>query len=239
MRQITDLPPVVIASGGIMHDFPASSAELATILAECGFTDVTVTEDIDALFSGLPQHPDRPLLVMNMLRFRMELERYAHLRERWAVSLSPDARAGLTEHVHCGGGLLAMHGASICFDDWTEWKDILGGRWVWDRSCHPPYGPMSVTVHTDTDQIFAGIGDFDINDEAYGFLDLADDVQGLAFAAHGGSDHPLLWTRRVGRGRVAYDALGHDVASLRVAQHRAIVSRAALWAAHAVSSLPS
>ncbi|GAB04202.1 ThuA domain-containing protein [Gordonia amarae] len=239
MSQNPELPTAVIASGGIVHDFPASSAELATVLAECGFTDITVTDDVDALFSGLPGRSGRPLVVMNMLRFRMELDRYAHLRDEWALTLSANARTGLTDHVRGGGGLLAMHGAAICFDDWPEWRDLLGGRWEWDRSCHPPYGPMAVTVRTDTSPVVAGIGDFDIDDEAYGFLDLATDVTGLAFSAHGGAEHPLLWTRRVGRGRVAYDALGHDVASLRLPQHRTIVSRAALWAAGADSSLPS
>ncbi|HMS75705.1 ThuA domain-containing protein [Gordonia sp. (in: high G+C Gram-positive bacteria)] len=239
MCQHRELPPVVIASGGIVHDFPASSAELAAILTECGFPHVTVTEDVDGLFADLPIDPEPPLVVLNMLRFRMELERYAHLREQWALSLRTDAKAGLAEHIRSGGGLLAMHGAAICFDDWPEWKDLLGGQWLWDRSCHPPFGPISVTVSTNASPIVAGVSDFDLNDEAYGFLDLADDVEGLAFSTHSGSSHPLLWTRHVGRGRVAYDALGHDVASLRVPEHRTIVSRAALWAAGADSSLPS
>lgn len=239
MCQHSELPPVVIASGGIVHDFAASSAELAAILTECGFPRVTITEDVDALFTGLSDNPGRPLVVMNMLRFRMELERYAHLRDRWALSLSAEAKAGLAEHIRSGGGLLAMHGAAICFDDWPEWNELLGGRWVWGRSCHPPFGPISVAVRTGASPIVAGVSDFDVDDEAYGFLDLANDVEGLAFSSHGGSDHPLLWTRHVGRGRVAYDALGHDVASLRMPEHRTIVSRAALWAAGADSSLPS
>ena len=68
-----------------MHDFPASSAELAAILTECGFPHATVTEDVDGLFADLPIDPEPPLVV-NMLRFRMELERYAHLREQGALA---------------------------------------------------------------------------------------------------------------------------------------------------------
>ena len=48
---------------------------------------------------------------------------------------------------------------------------------------------------------------------------------------HGGTEHPLLWARTVGSGRVVYDALGHHVASYAVPEHRRIVQRAARWAA--------
>src|SRR3712207_4426061 len=111
--------PAVIVSGGVAHDFPATSAELARVLAEAGFA-ATVTEDVEAALTGLaaPVPGPRPLVVLDLLRWTMRVERYAHLRERWSLSLSAAARAALLGHVRSGGGLLAVHGASICFDDW-------------------------------------------------------------------------------------------------------------------------
>ena len=44
-----------------------------------------------------------------------------------------------------GGGLFGFHTACLCFDDWDEWRDILGGVWVWGRSRHPPLGPAAVS----------------------------------------------------------------------------------------------
>jgi type 1 glutamine amidotransferase len=123
-----------------------------------------------------------------------------------------------------------MHGASICFDDWPGWRQLLGGVWRWNTSAHPPLsGPVGVRV-VDRHPIVAGVGNFSIVDEVYGFLDRTDDVDGLLFSPHGGTDHPLLWARIVGRGRVVYDALGHHVPSYAVPEHRLIVRRAALWA---------
>jgi len=226
----------LIVSGGVAHDFPTSSQSIAEVLTEAGFS-TTITTDAEgalrdpAAAAGSPQ----PLLVLNLLRWTMQVERYAHLRDEWGLSLDAGMRQGLTEHVTGGGGLLAMHGASICFDDWDGWKELLGGVWRWDRSSHPPLdGSVRVTVATDAHPVVAGVADFEVVDEVYGFLDLAPDVQALMTSPHGGADHPLLWAREVGRGRVVYDALGHDPRSFEVPEHRRIVQQAARWAASAL-----
>src|SRR4051812_16197776 len=109
-------PTAVVVSGGVAHDFSATSAELAGVLEEAGLRP-TVREDVDAALRGLPvsDAEPRPLLVLNLLRWTMQVERYAHLRDEWSISLSAAARGALTDHVRSGGGLLALHGASICF----------------------------------------------------------------------------------------------------------------------------
>ncbi|MEV4747662.1 ThuA domain-containing protein [Streptosporangium sp. NPDC049248] len=220
----------LIISGGVAHDFPTSSAILAEVLGEAGF-ETAVTTDVEGACRGLTGERRPALLVFNMLRWTMRVERYAHLRADWSISLSPPAREALAGHVRHGGGILAMHGASICFDDWPGWRDLLGGVWRWDRSSHPPLdGPVRVTVATGSHPIVDGIGDFDVVDEVYGFLDSAPDVRGLMSSPHGGTDHPLLWAREVGAGRVVYDALGHDGRSYQVPEHRRVVQRSALWA---------
>lgn len=235
MNRAEPTRPAVVVSGGVAHDFPATSAELVRILGEAGFS-ATIEPDVEAALTGLlsTSPAQRPLVVVNLLRWTMQVDRYAHLRDEWSISLSGAARAALVEHVHSGGGLLGMHGASICFDDWPQWRDLLGGVWRWETSSHPPLaGPVRVTVAEGAHPIVAGIGDFQIIDEVYGFLDQADDVVALMSASHSGNDHPLLWARTVGRGRVVYDALGHHVPSYAVPEHRRIVQRAALWAAGA------
>ncbi len=225
--------PAVVLSGGVAHDFPATSAELVEVLAEAGLA-ATVESDVDRVLAGLGRGGagPRPLVVLNLLRWTMQVPRYAHLREQWSISLSAAARAGLADHVRSGGGLLALHGASICFDDWPGWRELLGGVWRWDRSSHPPLGgPVPVRVATDAHPVVAGSSDFEVVDEVYGYLDRTEDVVGLMSSPHGGTDHPLLWARAVGRGRVVYDALGHHVPSYAVPEHRRIVRRAARWAA--------
>lgn len=220
-----------ILSGGVGHPFEATSAQVADLLDAVGI-GADVTDDLAAGARSLRDDPV-DLLVVNALRWRMQADRYAHLRDEWAFSLPEAARAAIDDHVAGGRGLLALHTAAICFDDWPGWGRLVGGAWNWDRSSHPPLGQVHVTVRTDAHPIVAGVGDFDVVDEVYGFLDQEPDVVGLVHSAHGGREHPLLWARGVGAARVVYDALGHDERSFAHPVHQRLVRRAALWASGA------
>lgn len=186
-----------------------------------------VTDDIEGGLAGLDGGGHR-LLTVNALRWRMLDERYAADRPRWGFRLSDAGRAALLGYLGGGGSLLAVHTAAICFDDWPEWGDIVGAAWVWGASAHPPPGPVAVRLG-GSHPIVAGLDDFTVVDEVYGFMAVRPDVVPLAGAAHGGAEHPLLWARRFGPARVVYDALGHDAASLSHPVHRTILQRAARW----------
>lgn len=215
----------LIVSGGVAHPFERTSAMVDELLEDVGVSSA-ITEDVDASLAALPEtRPD--LVTLNILRWRMEVDRYAHLRAEHAISLSASARRGMSRYVQEGGALLALHGATICFDDWSEWRGILGAVWEWDRSFHPPVDDMLVEVDDPTHAIVTGLDDFWIVDEAYGFLTEEPDVAPLLVSTHGGRRHPLLWERRYGAGTVIYDALGHDERSFDHPTHREILRRAA------------
>lgn len=224
----------VVLSGGPTHDFPATSACLAVLLAEEGI-DPEVHTDVEDAFRALP---GAELVVVNALRWTMTSpgtpDRYRQRAGADGVSPSPAARAALAEHLRGGGGVLGMHTAAICFDDWPQWADALGGAWVWGRSSHPPLGPP-VRVQVDRGHTLGpGIGDFSIVDEVYGDLDRRAGLTDLLSAPQPGSPgpaQPLLWTREHGGGRVVYDALGHHPASYEVPEHREILRRAIRWTA--------
>ncbi|MQA13879.1 MAG: ThuA domain-containing protein [Pseudonocardiaceae bacterium] len=228
----------IVLSGGPTHDFATTSGCLAEVLDEVGL-DVEVYDDIEAGVAALGRDRvggDGPaatrLLVVNLLRWTMRVPaRYADRAAELGYSPSEQVRAGVRAHLDRGGGLLGMHTASICFDDWPEWGAILGGAWNWDRSHHPPAGPMSVRVSRPDHPLVSGLDGFSLHDECYGFLDLQPDVAGLIESEHSGTAHPLLWAREYRGGRVVYDALGHDESAYQVPEHREIVRRAARWAA--------
>ena len=67
--------------------------------------------------------------------------------------------------------------------------------------------------------------------EVYGSLDLTAEVEPLLTSPHEGADHPVLWARQVGRGRVVTDVLGHDAAAMAHPVHAEILRRAARWLA--------
>lgn len=221
----------VVISGGLTHDFPATTACLATLLAEQGI-DAVVHEDVEA---GLRSLSGAALLVVNALRWTMTgpatPDRYRDLAATAGASPSPAARAAFAEHLHGGGGLLGMHTASICFDDWPEWGEALGGVWVWGRSSHPPLGTARIGVTAPKHPLVHGLGGFAIDDEVYSDLEYAPGLEPLLTAQDPRPGQPLMWAREHGGGRVVYDALGHHPASYAVAPHREMVRRAIGWTA--------
>jgi hypothetical protein len=223
-------PLQVILTGGIFHPFHATSSHMAQVMAGFGVA-TRIFDDVEAGLDCV-RRESPALLTVNLLRWRMAGEKYDADRDEWAFELSSEGQQTISRHVEGGGGLFGLHTASICFDTWEGWGELLGGRWVWNQSYHPPLGPIQVTPTACPHPITAGVADFRVRDEVYTRLDLADDVQALLEAApgDGAPPQPLLWARTCGRGRVAYDALGHDVASLAQPAHARAWTRAALWA---------
>lgn len=232
----------VIFTGGFAHPFEDSAPALAAVLEEDGFR-ARVSFDLEEILDWLRDEPDA-LLVVYALRWSMtQHEKYATARAQWALAMPEGARATIRGHVEEGGGLLGIHTASICFDDWLEWRDLLGGAWRWPRSWHPPLGPVRVRVE-DGHELARGVGSFTLTDEVYSDLELVPGLRIAAFAEAEGAAvdpssgaerrtgwQPVLWTHRFGRGRVVCDLLGHDAASLRHPAHRQLLTRAARWAA--------
>lgn len=223
----------LIYSGGINHPFAESAPALARVL-EAGGLAPRLSFELDELLGWLRADP-QALLVVYALRWSMtQHEKYAPDRERWAMALPQPARAAIAGHVHAGGGLLALHTASICFDDWPEWADVMGGAWQWGRSYHPPLGPVQAYLNIQH-PLARGLGDFALTDEVYSEQRVLPGVEIYGWAETTGDSpatgrQPVFWTHRYGAGRVVYDGLGHDAASLEHPVHRRLVQRAALWA---------
>ena len=216
----------LIISGGLFHDFEATSTALATLLAPLGIRS-TISEDPEAALAALGDG-GYAMLTVNALRWPMDGEKYAPWREEWALSLSEKSRRALSGFVHEGGGLLGLHAASICFGDWPGWRDLLGGMWRWDKSYHPPPGPVAVQPTAAGRAL--GLQPFQVTDERYSDLDLAEGIETLLVAQdERGEEQPMVWRQQFGAGRVACDLLGHDPESLNVPAHAEMLRNLAAW----------
>ena len=214
------MPRNLVLSGGVAHDFPATSAALAGVLAEIGI-ESEITEDIAGALAALPPVD---LITVNAFRWRMDGDDFAEERDRWRFETPAPVKGALLGHLARGGGLLAVHTASLCFDDWPEWAEIVGGAWRWGTSYHPPIGPARVRLGAGH-PIVDDLPGFEVIDEVYTDLDVLPDVEPLA---HSGGQ-PLLWARAVGGGRLVYDAFGHDTRSYENPVRRTLLRRAARW----------
>jgi type 1 glutamine amidotransferase len=227
----------IVFTGGVGHPFDTSAPALGEILREAGF-EPRISLDIGEIVEWM-RADAQALLVVYALRWSMsQHEKYAPLRRQWAFTLPDDARGLIKSRIAAGAGLLGVHTASICFDDWSEWAGVLGGAWEWGKSHHPPLGPVVAAVDTQH-FLTTGLTDFSLIDEVYSDQILSPDISvcARAHAAEQGSSfsdgQPVCWTHHYGRGRVVYDALGHDAPALNQPVHRRLLQRAALWAAGA------
>ena len=235
---------VLVLSGGPdhAHDYETLGTTLTSIVRDDGHEIVGLFDDPDAAAERL-RDGDVDVFVVNALRWRMQGEAYDPWRDRWAYTTPDSTRDAITGFVAAGGGLVGNHTASICFDDWPEWGDVLGGAWAWGRSWHPPIGPVTVemtvgvTAHDEradagAHPVVSGLpARFVLADEVYGDLDLRPGIEPLAHARRSPDDapQPLVWTHRYGAGRVVYDGLGHDERSLNDPVHRRLICNAVRW----------
>lgn len=222
---------VVVLTGGpeYAHDFVASSAAIAQVLRCDGHT-VAVVDHPDAVAEVLAA---AQVLVVNALWWRMLGERYDHLRDTWGYHTSDATRHAIESFVRAGGGLVGSHTASICFDDWPEWGDVLGGAWQWGCSSHPAAGPVhaEVTEGASGHPVMNGVPVLDLVDEVYGDQSLRPATRVLMTARRtpDDRDQPVVWAASYGAGRVVYDGFGHDAASLLDAQHQRLLRNAVRW----------
>lgn len=196
------------------HDFPATSARTAEIVAELGYT-VEISDDVDEALS----RPNSRLVIVN-------IGRAASPRTRTTAEA---VRTGLAEHLTGGGALLGMHSTITSMTDLPDWRRSFGGAWIQGRTMHPPKGPATLR-RTGTDHpVSADSPTISVIDERYSYLETEPDIDVLYTHQHDDLSHPVVWARRQGEARVVYDALGHDTTSFDSPDHRALLRRAVAW----------
>jgi len=195
----------LLISGGPVHPFRETSEELKRLLAGDGINSV-----IAGVAEGfrLLRDEDFDLVTVNALAWSMtQAEKYGPIRDRFGFSPSNEDIAAMVAHLGKGSGLLGLHTASICFDQWPQWPSILGVGWRWHHSHHPP--PGYITVNWENEH-------FEIWDELYCDLSIGSDVKVHATATCDAvkSPQPVLTSRHEGSAPVVYLALGHDMTAI-------------------------
>jgi len=216
----------LILSGGVAHDYARTSPMLAEILQEVDI-DVEIHEALDVLRGEVLAGFD--MLVLNCVRWTCD--QTPDWRDQWRSELPVAAQQALLKFLGAGRGLLALHAATICFDDWPEFRNILGAWWEWGagNSGHAPLQEHRMRVVRTGHAVTEGLSDFAIVDELYTNPRITDFVTPLIEADWEGTSHPILWTRQYGDARVCYNALGHGVEAFANAANRVLLQRAAMW----------
>lgn len=223
---------VLVLAGGSphAHDFVALGDALVDVTGAAGH-DVTRCSDPDD-GARLLDDGRFDVLVLHGLWWRMLDQAYDAWRDDYAYTTPEATRRALAEFVRNGGGMVALHTAPVCFDDWPEWGEVLGASWNWGVSGHPPYGPVQARVIADHPVVDGLAATIALDDEIYGGLDMHT-VYVLATARRtpDDTDQPVIWAHRYGEGRVVFDGFGHNAASISHTDNARVIRQAIDWVA--------
>jgi type 1 glutamine amidotransferase len=140
----------------------------------------------------------------------------------------PEAEeAALVRYVNGGGGLLGLHSCTVVEEERREYVELIGGRFAH----HSPYHEFAVCVTEVTHPVAVGVADFALQDELYVLDREPAGATVLATAEWEERAQPMVYAKSSGKGRVCYNALGHDAAAFNHPAFRQLVVQGARWAA--------
>ncbi|MFE0520621.1 ThuA domain-containing protein [Streptomyces sp. NPDC058954] len=149
--------------------------------------------------------------------------------------LTPAGRERLAAYVEGGGGFAGVHAAACTEYDWPYYGELLGARFERHPAHQPGRAVVEDRAHPATRHLPAV---WDFTDEWYDFrTNPRDRVRVLVSADESsyegggmGSDHPLVWCREQGAGRVFYTALGHAAEAYELPEFREHLRGGIGWA---------
>jgi type 1 glutamine amidotransferase len=125
-----------------------------------------------------------------------------------------EERDAIASFVRDGKGLVVVHSGVDAFYGWPEYREIVGGGLF---QSHPFTREARVTIEDPTNAAVSHFGPTASFKEEYYYLDRnprasSHVLMSLDLASVGdtsGTDHPLAFIRRYGKGRVYVNVLGH------------------------------
>ncbi|MGE0759498.1 MAG: ThuA domain-containing protein [Pirellulaceae bacterium] len=200
------------------HKWKETTAQTVATLEATQRFDVKVSESVDVFASDLPG--TYQVVVLN----------YGFWQ---APDPSGEAKAGLLKYVLSGGGIVALHFACSSFQNWAEYRELLGRVWVNGVGGHGPRGKFDVHVQAADHPITSGLKDFQADDELYAKLtgEVPIDVLATADSDWSGKTEPIVFTKMYGQGRVVQNVLGHDTVARDNPSFKELLCRGVEWAA--------
>jgi len=156
--------------------------------------------------------------------------------QQWTMgNITGDEANGLLNAVRNGAGMAGWHGTGDAFRQHTEYQFMTGGQFV----SHP--GNLidyTVNVTDADDPIMEGIGDFEMKGTEQYYMHVDPNNHVLATtrftnehnADVGGAVMPVIWKRRYGKGRVFYNAIGHNPSDFDTPEVMITTLRGIHWA---------
>jgi type 1 glutamine amidotransferase len=169
--------------------------------------------------------------------------------------LTLSQRKALENYVNGGGGFVAFHGSGgDSYYSWPWYADMLIGARFIGHPMAPQFQEARVVTDNPAHPAADGLpAEWRMTDEWYSFktsprlsganvvLTLDESTYkpvGMANQDLRMGDHPIAWSRCVGRGRAFYSAIGHKAESYSQPQNVRLMDNALEWAANRKAVCP-
>jgi len=138
--------------------------------------------------------------------------------------ISDSALEAMESFVFNGGGLMAIHSASASFKQSERYYNLIGGKFV----SHGKIADFKVKPLKKPSGLFKGITGFNVFDELY-LHRYKEDVSVHFYTEVDKRKEPVVWTRELGKGKIAYCSLGHCAPIFKVPQVKQIIEHSVRW----------
>jgi scyllo-inositol 2-dehydrogenase (NADP+) len=200
-----------VYGGPDFHPTERCGKILADVLKGDGRFELEMTADLDSL-AKLPQS-DYAAVVVNATGFKDDL--------------TPAREKGLLEFVKSGKGFVGLHSATDTFRGSKAYVDMIGGEFLH----HPANHEYPVKIVDKEHYVTTRVPDFNVYDEMYHLQNHdPSKVKLLASTTWLGETKPVVYVKEYGKGRVAYNALGHTMEAWRHPEFLKLTVRCVAWA---------
>ena len=206
----------VLWVGGFAHDFDAFAAVTTEFLPQRLALDMEVVRD--GSFLDSPAADKLDVIVMN------------HCFESTEGVLNDTQKQKLLDLVRGGVGVVAIHASYYSFLDWDDVRELYGARFTQHGSSEIN---VDVRMVDRSHPITRDLPEtFRVRTELYESTPLAEDCHVLAVAREEGAqqEHPSVWTRQYGEGRVVTILPAHWPEAYRVAEFQQLIANSTRWA---------
>jgi type 1 glutamine amidotransferase len=216
--QAVNSAKVLLLVGGLYHDYDELPKALVTNLRarlkSVVPIEFTITNDVASLQTKELAKYDA--LMMNVCE---------------QTPLTDEEKNGFRNAVERGLPVVAMHCTFWSFQDWPEFKQILGAF----VPGHDHFGSFCLRTVAADSPILKGVpSTFELTDEPYIVNDRDPSVEVLVRTCkdlpNRPDPEPEVWTKMYGKGRIFAITFGHDARAQSNASYQALLGNGLLWA---------
>ncbi|MFH0758733.1 MAG: ThuA domain-containing protein [Bacteroidota bacterium] len=138
---------------------------------------------------------------------------------------------------HHGMPLLFLHHSICSCQRWEGFKAMLGGKYIMEGYGHDSSSlsdyrhdlDLHIRIADDHHPVTDGLTDFDIQDEGYSNINMAEGITPLLLTCSPGSSSPVAWANTFDQSTIICLMLGHDKHAYENQAFQTFLSNSITW----------